>query len=142
MNIKQKETAAWLLQQMTKNSGYDYSYVRGEIFYRGDKKPLTDQKILSIISTKLNKKSDWRKIARDFINSQSDEDSPKEFILVQDDSKHWYVIPANKQDDWVEWLKLLKLGEVSPCPLPDYVESVGYYQSPSLVKFPSYTIEG
>ena len=205
MNKKQKETAARLLQHMTKDSGYDYSYVRGEIFYRGDKEPLIDQKILSIISTKLNKKSDWRKIAQDFINSQSEEEennsmtpkicgkcyycrgrfigdahycvhesntvvesnnfvfqqvyandsacvsyksmaeqiklgnvvsqSPKEFILVQDDSCHWYIIPFDKRDNWLEWLESdeIELGCV-----PSYAVSIG--GSPSLVKFSEYII--
>ena len=141
MNKKQKETAAWLLHTMIKDSGYDYSSIRGEIFYRGEQDPLSDQRILSIISNEVNRKSDWRKIAQDLIDSQSDEDSPKEFILVQCDSLHWYVIPSDREDDWNKCLKLLKLGKVSPCPLPDYAKSVGFYHDPSHVKFQNYRIE-
>jgi hypothetical protein len=30
----------------------------------------------------------------------------EEFFLDQDNSSHWYVVPASKHDEWWAWLKL------------------------------------
>ncbi len=57
------------------------------------------------------------------------------YELVCDNDGHWYVIPADKDSDWSNWLETEEcaLGDV-----PDYVEEV--CGSPSLVKFKKYTI--
>jgi hypothetical protein len=56
------------------------------------------------------------------------------YILVQDDSCHWYVIPSDREDDWNKFIeKEDDLGEI-----PDYAQSVG--GSPSLIKFAEYII--
>lgn len=58
-----------------------------------------------------------------------------EYILVEDDSCHWYVIPSDRESDWYAWEETedAELGE-----LPDYAVKVR--GSPSLVVFKEYTI--
>lgn len=57
------------------------------------------------------------------------------FMLVQDDSSHWYVIPTATLAHWTAWLDSdsAQLGDV-----PDYAEQVG--GSPALVQFTEYKI--
>lgn len=70
-------------------------------------------------------------------------------ILVQDDSSHWYVIPADKEDEWFEYRDAVTdywdSNPVDPDDLyeepicPDWAVAVG--GAPSLVKFGNYEIE-
>ncbi len=64
--------------------------------------------------------------------------SPSEeyYMLVQDDSSHWYIIETNKKDDWN---KFLKSKEAELGTVPDYADEVG--GSPSLVKFTHHFID-
>ena len=48
-------------------------------------------------------------------------------ILVQDDSCHWYVIPAEKEGEWN------RLDFEDGEPVPEWAEAVG--GAPSLVRF-------
>lgn len=61
-----------------------------------------------------------------------------EYILIQDDDCHWYVIPEDKQEDFNYWLELPE-DDKNCWVKPDYAERVG--GSPSLVKFKEYRIE-
>ncbi len=58
-----------------------------------------------------------------------------EYILVQESGSDWYVIPADKQKDWNEWLmtEAYEMGE-----MPDWaVYIAGYWD----IKFTGYRIE-
>ncbi len=59
-----------------------------------------------------------------------------EYILVQDDDCHWYVIPANKENQWSNWLKG---ADADNWDLPDFAERIGGCYT--LVKFKEYRIE-
>lgn len=50
------------------------------------------------------KDSDRKQVERywDLVCSNKKEE---EFILVQDDSCHWYIIPENREGDWDDWLE-------------------------------------
>lgn len=69
----------------------------------------------------------------------------KEFILIQDDDSHWYVIPADKlqeaMDYFSETAEFWEPGNSKGMPpsAPKWLEQVG--GSPSLVKFRKYRIE-
>jgi len=52
--------------------------------------------------------------------------SKERFRLVQDDDCHWYVIPANRLEEWNEFL--MDAGDV-----PDFADPVG--GAPFLVSF-------
>lgn len=60
------------------------------------------------------------------------------FQLVQDSDSHWYVIPADKNDEWEEFVTIPEDDERS-WDVPAYAVAVG--GSPSLVKFDSYEIK-
>lgn len=70
------------------------------------------------------------------------------YVLVTDDSSHWYVIPADKQDEWWDWVEYsmkfwdqqlyLENPDIEDPTLPDWAEEVG--GAPSLVEFENYTI--
>ena len=64
--------------------------------------------------------------------------SEQKYILIQDDDSHWYVIPADKEQEWHEWCDIDPDDERSWTP-PDFAESVG--GSTSLVKFTGYEIK-
>lgn len=59
-----------------------------------------------------------------------------EYILIQDDDCHWYVIPADKEKDFCKWAVS---DEAQDGIVPKYAKQVG--GSPSLVKFHNYRIE-
>lgn len=56
----------------------------------------------------------------------------KEYVLVQDDDCHWYVIPDGRENEFDAAI----LGEDPQ--VPDWAEEVG--GSPTRVKFQNYTI--
>jgi hypothetical protein len=58
------------------------------------------------------------------------------FILVTDDSGHWYVIPSAKRIRWAVWLESEDAELGSP---PDYAQAVG--GNPNLVEFTGYVIK-
>jgi len=66
-----------------------------------------------------------------------------EYILTQDEDGHWFVIPANKEEEWSEYLDKVyseDLSEDAPIIVqPDWVDEVG--GAPSRVKFMGYVIE-
>lgn len=55
-----------------------------------------------------------------------------EFLLIQDDSCHWYIIPARREHDFRKWLDLDEEDEDSWI-VPKYAQELG--GRPSLVKF-------
>jgi hypothetical protein len=67
-----------------------------------------------------------------------------EYILTTDGDSHWFVIPANKRDEWEKycdaaatyWEGLLTTEEPKQ---PGWADAVG--GAPSLVKFTDYEIE-
>lgn len=59
-----------------------------------------------------------------------------EFILVQDEDSHWYVIPSNKEN---EWNNFLNGADADNWDIPAYAEGIG--GSYTLVKFKKYRIE-
>lgn len=59
-----------------------------------------------------------------------------DYILIQDDDSHWYVIPADKEDAWYEWFGT---DDYESGIIPEYAEEVG--GSPSLVRFKDYRID-
>lgn len=61
-----------------------------------------------------------------------------EYILVQDNDCHWYVIPDNKSDDWFNWCEIDVCDERAWEP-PKYAKQIG--GCPKLVKFKQYRIE-
>jgi hypothetical protein len=44
----------------------------------------------------------------------------KKYILCQDDDCHWYLIPADKKEEWNEWLDVVQEGDS----LPKYAQAV------------------
>jgi hypothetical protein len=62
----------------------------------------------------------------------------KEYILVQDNDSHWYVIPDQMELDWNKFCEISEDDERS-WDVPNWAERVG--GSPSLVKFTNYRIE-
>lgn len=60
------------------------------------------------------------------------------FYLTQDNDCHWYVVPAEKETEWSEFLELDPNDEAS-WDVPEWAEQVG--GSPTLVKFKSYHID-
>lgn len=62
----------------------------------------------------------------------------EEYILTQDNDAHWYVIPADREDDWVDFLDIDPDDEAA-WDVPDWAEQIG--GSPSLVKFSGYRID-
>ena len=44
----------------------------------------------------------------------------KKYILCQDDDCCWYLIPADKKEEWNEWLYCLQEGDS----LPKYAQAV------------------
>jgi hypothetical protein len=62
-----------------------------------------------------------------------------EYILVQDNDCHWFVIPAKKERLWSEWVAVDSEDERSWTP-PGFAVEVG--GSPSRVKFTVFRIEG
>lgn len=67
------------------------------------------------------------------IISQSEK---KEFILVQDNSNAWYVIPSDKHSDWNNWLNS---DEIEQGSIPSYADRVGGH--PCKVTFQNYRIK-
>jgi hypothetical protein len=74
----------------------------------------------------------------------------KQYILDTDDDSHWFVIPADKEQEWSDWLDAMSsyerkwfqglVGENdSQPPQPEWAEAVG--GAPSRVKFKEYKIE-
>ena len=62
-----------------------------------------------------------------------------EYILIQDDDCHWYVIPADKQSEFNKWAELDPDDDTGKSwVVPDYAKRVDGY--PSLVKFKEYRI--
>lgn len=59
----------------------------------------------------------------------------KEFILIQDNDGHWYVIPADKTDDWFKWEESQDYQDGI---VPEYAEEVGGCYT--RVKFKDYKI--
>lgn len=64
-----------------------------------------------------------------------EEKMTRKFILQRDDDAHWYVIPADKQEEWAEWLES---EDAEDGILPDFAEEIGGH--PSLVEFENYRI--
>lgn len=69
-----------------------------------------------------------------------------QYILKQDDDGHWFVIPADKENEWSEYIEAvyrywddIPFDNVPPPTEPEWVEQVG--GAPSRVKFSEYTIE-
>jgi hypothetical protein len=70
----------------------------------------------------------------------------QKYILTTDDDSHWYVIPADKRDDWLSyvskstyyWEHVIPEGEEAPVQ-PDWAIALG--RGPSSVKFYDYEIE-
>lgn len=54
------------------------------------------------------------------------------FCLVRDNDAHWYVIPADRQEDWDAWLGLGE-DDQAAWDAPDFARPVG--GAPSLVTF-------
>jgi hypothetical protein len=61
-----------------------------------------------------------------------------EYILVQDNCSHWYVIPDDKLRAWFQWTELDSEDEAS-WDVPYYAKEVG--GCPALVKFKEYRID-
>lgn len=59
-----------------------------------------------------------------------------EFILIQDDDCHWYVIPSDKEIDFNKWVES---DDAWNGIIPKYAQEVG--GSTTLVKFKTYTID-
>jgi len=59
-----------------------------------------------------------------------------DYILIQDNDCHWYVIPVDKKNEWFKWEESddYELGVI-----PDWAKEVN--GSPTLVKFKEYRIE-
>jgi hypothetical protein len=55
-----------------------------------------------------------------------------EYFLSQDNSCHWYIVPAYKEQDWLDWLSLNEDDEKSWEP-PKFVIRIN--GSPSKVRF-------
>jgi hypothetical protein len=62
----------------------------------------------------------------------------EEFILSQDEDCHWYVIPADREEDWSIFRDLDPDDEKS-WDVPAWAKPVG--GSPSLVKFSNFRID-
>lgn len=60
------------------------------------------------------------------------------YVLVQDKSFFWYVIPADKREDWNTWTELPEDDERG-WEAPDYAKEVG--GGPSRVTFTHFGIE-
>jgi hypothetical protein len=60
------------------------------------------------------------------------------FVMVQDDSGHWYVIPGSRQMEFCKWVESFE-DDGDGGPQPDWAERVG--GAPSLVEFQEYTIK-
>ena len=64
------------------------------------------------------------------------------YVLTQDDDCHWYVIPADKQDEWCQYVQTINdfdYDSDEDYPIqPEWVKEVG--GSPSLVEFETYEI--
>lgn len=83
-------------------------------------------------------------IAQDEESLMSLVNAPK-FILTTDGDGHWYVIPADKQQEFAGIVEAIgKYWEAdsryteAPPEIPDYAKAVG--GAPSLVEFTGYTI--
>lgn len=68
----------------------------------------------------------------------------EEFVLIQDDDGHWFVCPAEREQEAYRMLEAIsrywgehQYDKVAP-PEPDFLKEVG--GSPSLVKFTGYRI--
>ena len=59
----------------------------------------------------------------------------KQYILVQDNDSHWYVILESHKTAFYQWLSS---SDAEDGIIPKWAEEVG--GSPSLVKFHNYTI--
>jgi hypothetical protein len=64
---------------------------------------------------------------------------PGPYILVTDDSGHWYVIPEARREHWDINRDNDFTGEEGAGEYPDYAEAVG--GNPNLVQFNDYIIE-
>lgn len=62
----------------------------------------------------------------------------QDYILVQDNDFHWYVIPDSKEEEWNKWCEI-DSGDEESWDVPEYAVMVG--GSPSLVKFKKYWIK-
>lgn len=61
--------------------------------------------------------------------------APIEYMLVQDDDAHWYVIPVDKEKDWEAWIGT---EDYENGVVPKFAEAVG--GSYRLVRFTNYKI--
>ena len=61
-----------------------------------------------------------------------------EYILIQDDDCHWYVIPADREKDFSKWCDSIS-NDADTWDTPKYAKEVG--GSYTLVKFKQYRIE-
>jgi len=78
----------------------------------------------------------WEKHEEDQDNRKlAEEVGDMEHILIQDNDSHWYVIPANKTNDWDAWTESKNYEEGV---VPNYAKEVG--GCPSLVIFKDYRI--
>lgn len=60
------------------------------------------------------------------------------FMLVQDNDSHWYVIEERQRAEWNKW-RDIPVGDERGWEPPKWAKAVG--GSPSLVKFPDFVIE-
>ena len=60
------------------------------------------------------------------------------YVLVQDEDCHWYVIPKDKIDHWIEWCEIDPDDERA-WEVPDYADPTG--GDATFVVFDNYTIE-
>lgn len=47
----------------------------------------------------------------------------QKYILGQDNSCHWYILPAEKGDEWMEWLSIDEDDERSWA-VPDFAKAI------------------
>lgn len=57
---------------------------------------------------------------------------PERFFLAQDDSCHWYLVPAARREEWEAWCDIPTFDERS-WEAPDFARALG--GSPSSVTF-------
>lgn len=61
----------------------------------------------------------------------------EEFYLSRDDDGHWYIVPADKEGEWEDWLSLNPDDEAS-WEAPEWAFPIG--GAISLVKFSNYRL--